>query len=68
MPNIGRRIPPPEPDPQLVECAIAKVLDIARSQGITPADFIEMLNSGMPISDFLNAIDVDHAIDFDSAN
>ena len=38
--------------------AIVKVLEIAQLRGITPAKFIQMLDSGMPISDFLNAADV----------
>jgi hypothetical protein len=39
-----------------VECAIVELLDIARRQGITPADFIQLLDSGMQISDFLAAM------------
>jgi hypothetical protein len=46
-----------EPDPDLVECAIAAVLAIAEQQGITSADIIRMLDSGMQMSDFLKAID-----------
>jgi hypothetical protein len=53
MSNIGQ---PAEPKPEVVECAIVELLDIARRQGITPADFIQLLDSGMPISDFLAAI------------
>ncbi len=48
---------PAEPKPELVECAIVELLDIAERQGITPADFIQLLDSGMQISDFLAAID-----------
>jgi len=63
---------PSEPDPELVECAIAKVLEIAQRQGITAADFIQMLDSGMRISDFLNAVDIltdaGDTIDCDIAN
>lgn len=44
-----------EPDPEVVECAIIAVLEIAKRQGITVSDFIQMLDSGMQISDFLNA-------------
>jgi hypothetical protein len=60
-----------EPDPELVERAIVKVLEIAQLQGITAADFIQMLDSGMRISDFLNAADVftnGHTIDCDTVN
>jgi len=45
-----------EPNRDLVECAIAEVLEIAQRQGITAADLIRMLDSGMRISDFLNAM------------
>jgi hypothetical protein len=47
---------PAEPKPELVECAIVELLDIAERQGITPADFIHLLDSGMQISDFLAAM------------
>jgi hypothetical protein len=47
---------PAEPKRELVECAIVELLDIAERQGITPADLIQMLDSGMPISDFLAAM------------
>jgi hypothetical protein len=60
-----------EPDPELVERAIVKVLEIAQLQGITAADFILMLDSGMQISDFLNAADVftnGHTADCDTVN
>ena len=53
MSNIGQ---PAEPKPEVVECAIVELLDIARRQGITPADFIQLLDSGMHISDFLVAM------------
>ncbi len=53
MSNIGQ---PAEPKPEVVECAIVELLDIARRQGITPADFIQLLDSGMQISDFLVAM------------
>ena len=55
MVNAGQPI---EPNREVVERAIVKVLEIAQLQGITPAEFIQMLDSGMPISDFLNAGDV----------
>ena len=51
--NIGQ---PAEPKPEVVECAIVELLEIARRQGITPADFIQLLDSGMQISDFLAAM------------
>ena len=47
-----------EPPPELVERAIVKLLEITQLQGITPVDFIQMLDSGMRISDFLHAVDV----------
>jgi len=54
MNNIGQSA---EPKSELVECAIVELLDIAQRQGITPADFIQLLDSGMRISDFLRAMD-----------
>jgi hypothetical protein len=45
-----------EPNPELVECAIIEVLEIAQRQGITPADFIQLLDSGIRMSDFLAAL------------
>jgi len=72
MNNIGQYGPPAEPDRTLVESAIAEVLQIAEGWGIAPADFIQMLNSGMRISDFLQAMDGSTssgpAIDCDTAN
>ena len=47
---------PVEPKPQVVECAIVELLEIAERQGITPDDFIQLLDSGMHISDFLAAM------------
>jgi len=47
---------PAEPNPEVVECAIVELLEMARRQGITPADFIQLLDSGMRISDFLAAM------------
>jgi hypothetical protein len=34
------------------------VLEIAQHHGITSADFIQMMDSGIRISDFLNAMNV----------
>jgi|HubBroStandDraft_2_1064218.scaffolds.fasta_scaffold1006087_1 hypothetical protein len=45
-----------EPNPELVECAIVEVLEVAQRQGITPADFIQLLDSGIRMSDFLAAL------------
>lgn len=74
MNTIGQ-CKPAEPDPELVERAIAKMLEIAQRHGITAADFIQMLDSGMRISDFLiflNAADIltdaGHTIDCDTVN
>jgi len=47
---------PAELRPEVVECAIVELLEIAQRQGITPADFIHLLDSGMHISDFLAAM------------
>jgi len=58
MHNIGQYKPGSEPDREVVERAILKVLEIAGHQGITAADFIKMLDSGLQLSDFLNASDV----------
>ena len=55
MNNIGK---PPEPNREVVERAIAEVLAIAERQGITPADFVRMLDSGVRMSDFLTALDL----------
>jgi len=66
MNNIGQSA---EPKSELVECAIVELLDIAQRQGITPADFIQLLDSGMRISDFLRAMDpftnAEHTMDSD---
>ena len=62
--------PPAEPKPEVVECAIVELLEIAQRQGITPADFIQLLDSGMHISDFLAAMtphaNANNSIDCDS--
>jgi hypothetical protein len=55
MNNTGQ---PAEPKPALVECAIVELLGIAHRQGITPAEFIQLLDSGMQISDFLAAMEL----------
>jgi hypothetical protein len=75
MNHIGQHKAPADPDPKLVECAIAKVLEIAQRQGISAGDFVRMLDSGMRISDFLvflNAVDIladaDHTVNCDTAN
>ena len=47
---------PTEPDREFVECAIIEVLEIARHQGLTPADFVRLLDSGLQVSDFLTAM------------
>jgi hypothetical protein len=71
MNNIGPHTPPVEPDREFVESAIVEVLEIAQHQGITSADFIQMLDSGIRISDFLNAMNVSttagYTIDCDSS-
>jgi hypothetical protein len=45
-----------EPDRELVEWPIVDVLEIAQRQGIAPVDFIQLLDSGMRIPDFLAAL------------
>ena len=61
---------PAEPKPEVVECAIVELLEIAQRQGITPADFIQLLDSGMRVSDFLESMtphaNVNKSIDRDS--
>jgi hypothetical protein len=47
---------PPEPKPELVECSLVELLEIAQRQGFTPADFIQLLDSGMHISELLAAM------------
>src|ERR1700733_12753556 len=54
MNNIGRTA---EPNREVVECAIVEVLNIAERHGITAADFVRLLDSGMQMSDFLSAVD-----------
>jgi hypothetical protein len=55
MDNFGQ---PAEPDRDFVELAILRMLEIAQRQGITAADFLQMLDSGMRVSDFLTAMGV----------
>ena len=61
---------PAEPKPEVVECAIVELLEIAQNQGITPADFIQLLDSGMHVSDFLAALtpqpNANNSLDCDS--
>jgi hypothetical protein len=61
---------PAEPKPQVVHCAIVELLELAQQQGITPVDFIQLLDSGMRISDFLAAMtslaNANNSIDCDS--
>jgi len=47
---------PAEPKLEVVQCAIVELLEIAQREGITPVDFIQLLDSGMRISDFLAAM------------
>jgi hypothetical protein len=47
------------------------VLEIAQRHGITPADFVRLLDSGMRMSDFLTAMgltDASQTIDWDTVN
>jgi predicted phosphatase len=61
---------PAEPKPEFVQCAIVELLEIAQRQGITPDDFIQLLDSGMHLADFLAAMNplanVKPSIDCDS--
>jgi predicted nucleotidyltransferase len=61
---------PAEPKPEVVECALVELLEMAQHQGITPADFIQLLDSGMQISEFLAAMNpltnANDSIDCDS--
>ena len=60
MTNLGRA-QPAEPDPELVMCAIAKVVELANSQGVSAEDIIRLLDAGMQMSDFLTAIHLSKA-------
>jgi hypothetical protein len=68
MNKDGQCNPPAEPDRKLVECAVVELLKIAQSQGISVVDFIQIVDSGMRISDFLNAVggctNADHDLDY----
>jgi hypothetical protein len=55
MNHLGQ---PAEPNRELVEWAIVEVLEIAQREGITAADFLQMLDSGMRVSDFLTAMGI----------
>jgi hypothetical protein len=55
MNHIGQ---PAEPNRDLVESAIVEVLEIAEREGITAADFLQMLDSGMRVADFLTAMGI----------
>jgi hypothetical protein len=57
MNNIGHYDPAAEPDREIVEYAIVELVEIAQRQGITAADFIQILESGVRISDLLAALD-----------
>jgi len=61
---------PAEPNPEVVECAIVELLEMARRQDITPADLMHLLDSRMRISDLLAAMtplaNANHSIDCDS--
>ena len=61
---------PAEAKRQVVQCAILELLELAQQEGITPGDFIQLLDSGMRISDFIAAItplaNANNSIDCDS--
>ena len=61
---------PAEAKRQVVQCAILELLKLAQQKGITPGDFIQLLDSGMRISDFIAAItplaNANKSIDCDS--
>jgi hypothetical protein len=71
MNSIGRYEQHAEPNREFVECAITEVSEIAQRQGITAANLIQMLDSGMRIADFLTAMggspSADHIIDHDTS-
>ena len=58
-PNESSGTPPGqrsgEPKPEVVECAIVELLDIARRQGITPADFYSIAGPRNASSGFLGS-------------
>jgi hypothetical protein len=49
---------PAEPNRDLVESAIVEMLEIAEREGISAADFLQMLDSGMRVADFLTAMGI----------
>ena len=61
---------PAEAKRQVVQCAILELFELAQQEGITPGDFIQLLDSGMRISDFIAAItplaNANKSIDCDS--
>ena len=61
---------PAEPKPEVVQCAIVELLEMAERQGITPVDLMQLLDSGMRVSDFLAAMtplaNAHNSIDCDS--
>ena len=68
MNNLVQHKPPAEPDQELVERALVeRAIEIAHYHGITSSDFLQMMDSGVRISDFLNAMnmftDTDYTID-----
>ncbi len=68
MSNTGQS---EQPNRDIVECAIVEVLEIAQRHGITPADFVRLLDSGIRMSDFLTAMGLTEAsqtIDWDTVN
>lgn len=59
MSNLGQHKPPAQPDQEIVERALVeRAIEIAHHHGITSADFIQMMDSGIRISDFLNAMNM----------
>lgn len=59
MNNLGQHKPPAQPDQELVERALVeRAIEIAHHHGITSADFIQMMDSGVRVSAFLNAMNM----------
>jgi hypothetical protein len=42
-----------EPKPEVVECAVVELLEIAQRQMVTPTDSVQLLDSGMHLSHVL---------------